>query len=151
MPESKGGDHQVDGLMTHFYRVTDVDEIWRLAIVAAKSDRAGYILYNPRYLPRMARHILRAFLLNEYDARTVRRTAPYQTVSEIAAKVRLNNLTKRPLEEGVEDLIATVQDPNLRMYVEGMTAFVISVVVAAQQTKEKEADAGYDNAKFQHK
>lgn len=143
MSEANASEHQANGLMQHFYNVTEVDELERLMMVIARSsERAGHILYQPRFLPRMARHILEALLVTAYDSRTTKRAARNQIVTEIARKVRLNNLVKHPLEEGVENLIASVQDPSLRMYIEATTAYTISIVAAAQQTKNQQAEGG---------
>jgi len=142
VPKPEDDEHQANGLMDHFYRVIEIGELERLMMVIARSNRASFILYNPRYVIDMARHILKALMSTAYDARSLRRLAPYKTVSEIARKVRLNNLINHPLEEDVEDLIATVPDPNLVQYVEAVTAYVISIVATAQQTKEQEPQEG---------
>lgn len=132
MSEPEDHEYQANGLMNHFYRVTEIGELERLMLVVARSNRASFVLYNPRYIVSMARHIMKALLATEFDSRTIREVAPFSIVSEISRKVRCNNLINHPLEEGVEDLISQVQDPKVRMYVEAVTAYVISIVSTAQ-------------------
>jgi hypothetical protein len=125
-----------NGLMDHFYRTTDPDELERLMLVIArKPTRAENILHSAGFLERMMVHIIHCMLTIAYGLEEARKFEPTESVRAIAAKVRVNHLMHRTLETGVDDLIAGVQDQVIRQnFVEVIAAHAITIVDIAQKT-----------------
>jgi hypothetical protein len=125
-----------EGLVNHFYREHDFQEVARLAMVIT-GRHPDWVLYGPRFLRSICEHLLAVMLTAQGASQGV---AKEVGVMDIVRTVRINALFQRPLKDNL-DALADSKSNLARQYAEAVVPYVIKMIVLAQNVVKGECSS----------